>query len=148
MAASACFFNDTQPAGKPLPLYYRFLITDRSVQDTAGIGIAYNAFQYPPVVTASKGTTGAVREAIPKSAQYSRSGFDPRLGIRIVGKELRLAQSQPVKVSLYTINGKLLLSRELSAQSSSMSFGSLAKGLVWVRVQGAFETMTQAFLVP
>lgn len=143
------FFNHVQPAGQPLPLYYRFLITDRSVQDTAGIADAFNAFQYPPLVTFAKGTTGIAHGSAPapRAKAFSKGTIDPRLGIRMVGREFRLEQSQPAKVSLYNLAGKLLLSRELTAQAS-MSLESIPKGLVWIQVRGALGTMTQAFLMP
>jgi Methane oxygenase PmoA len=137
------FFNHVQPAGAPLPLYYRFLITDRSVQDTAGIGTAYNSFQYPPVVKAVKGTVGLARGAAP----FSRSAIDPALGIRMAGRELRLNGSQPVQVSLYNLVGKSLLSQDLTVQSP-MSLESIPKGLVWIQVRGSFGVRTQSYLMP
>jgi hypothetical protein len=141
------FFNHTQPAGKPLPLYYRFLITDRSVQDTAGIGTAYNSFQYPPLVTATKGPVGLARGTGPKAKPFSKTAVDPRLGIGMFGSEFRLIQNQPVEVSLYNLVGHLMSNQVVTAQKP-MQVGSLPKGLAWIQARGAKGTVTQAFLIP
>ena len=139
------FFNHVQPAGKPLPLYYRFLVTDRSVQDTAGIAAAYNSFQYPPEVKVVKGTVGLAQGTGPRS--NSRGVLYARMGLRIEAGELRLSQPQPVNVNLYNMAGKLLLSREVSAQAS-VPLSSLPKGLVWIRAVGPSGAVTQPYFVP
>jgi hypothetical protein len=145
------FFNHVQPAGKALPLYYRFLITDRSVQDTAGIAAAYNSFQYPPLVTAVKGTVGLARggsaNGAERGASHSKTRLDARMGIEYVSGALRLTQNLPTTVSVYDLGGKLLLSRNLTGEAP-MSLAPLSKGLVWIQVRGAAGTMTQSFLMP
>lgn len=141
------FFNHTQPAGKPLPLYYRFLIADRSVQDTSGIGAAYNAFQYPPIVTAAKGPVGLAPGSAPGAESFSMGAIDPRLGIRLVGREFRLSRGVSARVSLYNLAGRLLLSRELTVQSP-LSLESIPSGLVWIQVRGSLGATIQSFLMP
>ncbi|MDB5106524.1 MAG: hypothetical protein JWP91_4213 [Fibrobacteres bacterium] len=140
------FFNHTQPAGKPLPLYYRFLIADRSVQDTAGIASAYNSFQYPPLVTAVKGPVGLARGSAPKARPFPMTSIDPRLGIGISGRELRLIGNRPVVASLYNLAGHMIASQEVTPRSA-MSLAAIPKGLVWIQVRGAAGTMTQAYLL-
>jgi hypothetical protein len=140
-----CFFNWTQPAGKALPLYYRFLITDRSVQDTAGIAAAYNSFQYPPVVTVLKGVSGLSREGGSKG--YPQGGADARMGIRMEGRALRLTRSTSAKVSLFDLGGRLLAAREL-APGGTLSLASIPHGLAWIQVRGPEGTMTRSWLMP
>jgi hypothetical protein len=138
------FFNHVQPAGKPLPLYYRFLVADRSVQDTAGIASAYNAFQYPPAVTAVKGTVSLGRDA---RRPVSAKGMDVRLGLRLENGALHSIQGAPLAVDLYDMAGKLLRSG-VAAPASPMSLAGVPRGLVWIRVSGAAGVMTQALLLP
>lgn len=140
------FFNHVQPAGKPLPLYYRFLIADRSVRDTAGIATAYNAFQYPPVVTATKGGITSLARTARGPVPVGRT-LDPRLGIDLHGRELRLIQSHPAEVGLYDLGGRLLLKRNL-IPGAVLALDAIPAGLVWIQVRGGHGAMTQSFLMP
>lgn len=135
------FFNHVQPAGKPLPLYYRFLFADRSVQDTAGLGASWNSFQYPPAVSYSKGV------GLSRGAGPLRGGEDARLGIRYSGNALHLLGASPMDVSLYALDGRLLLSHRLTADAP-FSLAGLPGGLAWVRARGHDGLKTRSLLLP
>jgi hypothetical protein len=138
------FFNHVQPAGKPLPLYYRFVICDRSVQDTAGIGAAYNSFQYPPSVTVQKGVgveagrgRGPLRDVAP----------DADLGFRLAGGALFLLGGGPLDVGLHGLDGRLLRSHRLAADAP-LSLAGLPKGLAWIQVRDADRVTVRPLLIP
>jgi hypothetical protein len=135
------FFNHVQPAGKPLPLYYRFLFADRSVQDTAGLGASWNAFQYPPAVTVAKGV------GLSRGAGPLRGGDDARLGIHYSGYALHLLGASPLDVTLHGLDGRLLRSQRLTADAP-LSLAGLPGGLVWIRVRGADGVKTRSLLLP
>lgn len=120
------------------------------MQDTAGIGTAYNSFQFPPIVTVEKGTGGISRgigRGIgPKARPFSKTEIDPRLGIGRFGGELRLIQSESVEVSVYNLVGGLVATQRVTAQAP-MSIAGIPKGLVWIQSRGAAGTVTQAFLL-
>lgn len=138
------FFNHVQPAGKPLPLYYRYLFADRSVQDTAGLGSAWNSFQYPPAVTVIRGVSSTHPGA---GGPLRGNAEDARLGIRLDGGTLRLLGETPVDLAVHGLDGRLLRAHRLSA-FAPLDLAGLPRGLAWIRVKAEGGSQTRALLIP
>ncbi len=143
------FFNATVPAGKSLPLHYRFLIANRSVQDTAGIAEAYNAFQYPPEIKFVKGLSGVYKK---------NTMINAAVQFRVVGKNLYLLEDfkqknkslNSLQLTFYNSAGKIIPNETASFINAEqkISLANMPSGLLWVQIKNDQGQWIQSLLLP